>query len=221
MLAGEAALLLDQLADADLRTLGEQVDRLSVAGLRALGEERQRNVLRYAVRELGLPPIPAAAAHSIVTDLLPAREDAQPHVHWDGAEARRYRDHVYLLQQPAELGPVNPSRIDGGPAELGPGLGRLTLEPGAGRGLSAAVVQAGLDVRPREGGEEIKPSGQSHTKKLKKLLQEEGIVPWRRGSLPLVYSGDRLVAVADLWIADEAASSPGTAIRWDDRPALH
>ena len=221
VLASEAALLLDQLADADLRTLGEQVDRLSMAGLRALGEERQRNVLRYAVRELGLPPIPAAAAHSIVKDLLPAREDAQPHVHWDGAEARRYRDQVYLLQQPAELGPVNPSRIEGGAAELGPGLGRLTLEPGASRGLSAAVVEAGLDVRPREGGEEIKLPGQSHTKKLKKLLQEAGIVPWRRGSLPLVYSGDRLVAVADLWIADEAARSPGTAIHWDDGPELH
>ena len=36
-----------------------------------------------------------------------------------------------------------------------------------------------------------------------------------------VATGDRLVAVADLWIADEAASSPGTAIHWDDGPELH
>jgi hypothetical protein len=42
-----------------------------------------------------------------------------------------------------------------------------------------------------------------------------------RDRLPLVYANDRLVAVADLWVADEAASSPGTAIHWDDRPALH
>lgn len=221
VLAGEAALMLDQLADADLETLGTRPDRLSVRGLRALGDERLRNVLRYAVRELGLPPIPAAALRSIVTDLLPAREDAQPHVYWDGAEARRYRDEVYLLLQPAVLGAVSPARFEAGVVELGPGLGRLRLEAGAGCGLSAPVVDAGLVIRAREGGEEIKPAGQLHTKKLKKLLQEEGIVPWMRDSLPLVYSGERLVAVANLWIADDVASSPGTAIHWDDRPALH
>ena len=42
-----------------------------------------------------------------------------------------------------------------------------------------------------------------------------------RDRLPLVYSANRLVAVADLWVAEDAASAPGTAIHWDDRPALH
>ena len=88
-------------------------------------------------------------------------------------------------------------------------------------GLDPHLVGPKLRLAARKGGEKIRLDGQSHTKKLKKLLQEEGIVPWRRGSLPLVYSGDRLVAVADLWIADEAASSPGTAIHWDDGPELH
>ena len=81
-------------------------------------------------------------------------------------------------------------------ADLGAGLGLLRLEPGAASGLSDAVVAAGLEVRPRTGGEEIKIAGQAHTKKLKKLLQEEGIVPWMRDRLPLLYSGGRLVAVA-------------------------
>jgi tRNA(Ile)-lysidine synthase len=220
LLAGEAALLLDQLADSDLQSLGARADRLSVSGLRALDEERQRNVLRYTVRELGLPAAPASVLHSIVTDLLPAREDAQPIVQWDGAEARRYRDQVYLFPQSARSGPARTSPFAAGCAELGPGLGLLRLDPGADQGLSKAVVEAGLEVRWREGGEQIKQAGQAYTKKLKKLLQEEGIVPWMRDRLPLVYSSDRLVAVADLWIADEAASSPGTAIHWDDRPAL-
>ncbi|MDJ0905073.1 MAG: tRNA lysidine(34) synthetase TilS [Woeseiaceae bacterium] len=221
VLAGEAALLLDQLADSDLNSLGARADRLSVTGLLALDEERQRNVLRYTVRELGLPPVPASALQSIVTDLLPARADAQPVVQWDGAEARRYRGRVYLLSQADESSPVRTLPVDAGHAELGPGLGLLRLEPGACRGLSTAVVQAGLEVRRRKGGEQIKPLGQAHTKKLKKLLQEEGVVPWMRERVPLVYSSDTLVAVADLWVADEAASSPGTAIRWEDRPALH
>ena len=73
----------------------------------------------------------------------------------------------------------------------------------------------------RRGGEEIKVFGQQHTKKIKKLLQEEGVVPWMRSRLPLIYSDDQLVAVGDLWVAASAASEPGTAVSWDDRPALH
>ena len=44
---------------------------------------------------------------------------------------------------------------------------------------------------------------------------------WMRDRLPLIYSGEQLVAVGDLWLADEAAASPGTAVRWIGRPALH
>ncbi len=221
MLASEAALLLDHLADADLGTLGRRPDRLSLSGLRALDAERQRNLLRYAVRELGLPAVPAPALRSIITDLLPAREDAQPVVRWDGAEVRRYRDRVYLLPQSAEPAPMAARRIESGWVELGAGMGLLRLENDADTGLADAVVAAGLEVRQRQGGEEIKLAGQRHTKKLKKLLQEEGVVPWMRDRVPLLYSGGRLVAVADLWIAEGAVSAPGSAIHWDDRPALH
>ncbi len=47
------------------------------------------------------------------------------------------------------------------------------------------------------------------------------MVPWMRDRLPLVYAGDELVAVGDLWLAASAVSEPGVAVRWKDRPALH
>jgi tRNA(Ile)-lysidine synthase len=87
--------------------------------------------------------------------------------------------------------------------------------------LSEAIVERGLSIRMRKGGEEIKPLDQTHTKKLKKLLQEEGVVPWMRERLPLIYADEKLVAVADLWIAADAASEPGTALCWDERPELY
>jgi hypothetical protein len=36
-----------------------------------------------------------------------------------------------------------------------------------------------------------------------------------------LYSNGELVAVADLWIADDAAAAPGTAVHWQNRPAIH
>ena len=92
---------------------------------------------------------------------------------------------------------------------------------GRSSGLSEAVVARGIELRFRSGGEEIKLVGHTHTRKLKKLLQEEGVVPWMRERLPLLYSGEDLVAVADLWIASSAASEPGIAVRWKNRPPIH
>ncbi len=221
-LAGEASQLLDQLADADFRELGKRPDRLALHKLRGLPPERQRNVLRYVVRELGLPSPPATQLYSIVTDLIPARDDASPLVAWKGAEVRRYRDSVYVLPVDTRDAPAaSRQTVAHGSVVLEAGLGELSLQPGARSGLSEAIISQGLEVRYRSGGEEIQPLGQSHTRKLKKLLQEEGIVPWMRERLPLLYSNGELVAVADLWIAANAASEPGTAIHWNNRPALH
>jgi tRNA(Ile)-lysidine synthase len=100
-------------------------------------------------------------------------------------------------------------------------MGELQLRSGAAVGLADAIVAAGLEVRFREGGEEIKLPDQLHTKKLKKLLQEEGVVPWMRERLPLLFSGGVLVAVADLWISASAISKPGTAVEWKNRPPIH
>ena len=221
-LAREASMLLAELAEIDRRQCTDRADRLSVAALRELSVERQRNLLRYLVVEVGLPAPGATQLEQIVSELVPAREDAQPLVAWPGACARRYRGRLYLL--PAtdpEFEVEAPQKVSGDRVPLPDGLGELELQRGADRGLSDALVSGGLEVRYRVGGEEIKPVGQQHTRKLKKLLQEEGVVPWMRERLPLLYAAGNLVAVADLWIAADAVSEPGTAICWRHRPALH
>ena len=218
--AGEAATLLADLAAIDVEALGGHAERLPVDGLMALTPGRQRNVLRYSLRLLGLSTPTALQLETILKEVLPAREDAQPHVSWPGASVRRYRNGLYLLPEILADAPVSAS-VDGEKLPLGAGLGVLHFERGAEHGLSATILERGLRLDVRQGGEEFRPYGQGHTRKLKKLLQEEGVVPWMRDRLPLLYSGDQLVAVGDLWIADDAASSPGIAIRWDGRPALH
>ena len=60
---------------------------------------------------------------------------------------------------------------------LGEGLGVLQFLPDSPRGLSANLFERDVRVSFRQGGEEFQPEGQSHTRKLKKLLQQEGVVP--------------------------------------------
>lgn len=221
-LAREASVLLGELAEIDSRQCADRADRLSIAALGRLSVKRQRNLLRYLIVGLGLPAPGAAQLEQIVTELVLAREDAQPLVSWPGACARRYRDSLYLLSAPESEPAMNfPRKLSGDRIPLSGGMGVLELRRGAERGLSDAVLRRGLELRFRVGGEEIRPIGQRHTRKLKKLLQEEGVVPWMRERLPLLYSEGELVAVADLWIAADAASEPGTAVDWRNRPAIH
>ena len=218
--AGEAAGLLADLARLDLEVLGAKPGRLPVDGLLALTAGRQRNLLRYALRTLGLATPTALQLERILDEVLPARADAQPHVAWAGASVRRYRNGLYLLPEHLADAPGTLA-IDTASVTLGEGLGDLHFEKGAEQGLSAQLLEQGLRLDVRKGGEEFRPYGQGHTRKLKKLLQEEGIVPWMRDRLPLVYAGEQLVAVGDLWMAADAVSSPGIAVRWSGRPALH
>lgn len=223
-LASEASSLLNELADLDLGTAGREArdGTIDVAALRSLSPARQRNVLRRAVARSGLPPAPARRLIEAVATLLPASRDAQPLVRWPGAELRRYRDRLFLLSSPAASPPVHSLVLpaDGTPLAIGPGLGTLQLSADNEGGISRDLIGDGLEVRFRGGGERLRPHGRRETHRLKKLLQDEGIVPWMRAAIPLLYSGDVLVAVGDLWVDHSAWSASGLAVHWQDRPRL-
>ncbi|HNP34659.1 MAG TPA: tRNA lysidine(34) synthetase TilS [Woeseiaceae bacterium] len=214
----EASQLLGELADADLASLGESPDRLSLTGLNALPRPRAANALRRACERLGLPRPSATGLDSLFADLVAARRDAEPTVRWRGVEARRFRDHLFLLPEMPASDFCGAILTGSNAVALGPGLGRLTLDRTSAPGIQPALVESGLRLKLRQGGEKLKPLGQQHTRKLKKLLQENAVPPWLRKRLPLLYAGDRLVAVADLWMDASAVANEGYIVRWEGRP---
>lgn len=219
-LAGETTALLDELAGLDLETAGTP-QRLELSALASLSAPRQRNLLRHAARRAGLPPPPSRQLDRILEELVPARADAAPRVRWPGGEARRYRGVLYLL--PAHGGdPAAPDAMltPDAPLALGDSQGTLALEPGD-SGIDRELAASGLRVEYREGGEAIRTDRRECTHKLKKLFQEQGVVPWMRSRIPLLYAGDSLVAVGDLWIAAEHRAAGGFVVRWQERPPLY
>jgi tRNA(Ile)-lysidine synthase len=221
-LLAEANALLGELAALDLAVLGSDPARLDLEGLRRLSRGRQRNVLRHAIRQLGLAGAPSTRLEQAVRELLPARPDAQPLVRWPGGEFRRYRGTLYILP-PLEYGLPAGTLVlpaDGRPLPLGNALGSLQLERAAAGGIDPQLVGDGLRVSFRAGGEVLRPAGRGHTQPVKKLLQEQGVLPWMREFVPLLYADRKLVAVADLWVAEEAVCAEGYRVRWVDRPPL-
>jgi tRNA(Ile)-lysidine synthase len=221
--AAEAAALLDDLAaiDSAALTVGPC---LRVDGLRELEPARRRNVLRHWLRSRGARAPSTRKLAAIEHDMLLAREDRVPCIDWEGAQLRRHRGLLYCdSYEPPSLSDV---RIpwDAREALQLPGeLGRLRIERGPGGRLAESALSHGVDVRFRAGGESLRPAGDAHHRTLKKLLQRRGVLPWWRNCLPLLYTGERLVAVGDLWIAEEFAAhagEPGVSVLWDGRPPL-
>jgi tRNA(Ile)-lysidine synthase len=222
--SGEAGRLLDSLATSDLARVARGAC-LDVPELRAMEPARLRNVLRHWIRQrAGRAPSTRKLA-AIEHDLLRSREDRVPCVDWEGCEVRRYRGLLYCMQPQPPFSGTEVLRWQAGEIVALPAqLGSLALrEDPDGRIGAARVAGQPLSIRFRVGGEVVQPAGDVHHRKLKKLLQSAAILPWWRDRLPLVYCDDRLLAVGDLWTAEEFAprgAEPAARIVWQGRPEV-
>jgi tRNA(Ile)-lysidine synthase len=197
----EAAQLLDIMADEDLQCCIEKDQALRIRDLSELVEERQRNVLRYWLKTLGYKLPDTARLTQIQFEVLHAAPDRCPEVSWEGVVVRRYRDCLYALKPQAAVDidtvlPWDISRLlplpDGGSISA-----NLTY----GRGIKHSLCQQrDMTGRYRRGGEQCQIAPYGSTRPLKKLLQENGVPPWEREHIPLVFAGEQLAAVADYWV---------------------
>jgi len=219
-----AARILDQVAADDLAILqGPAADTLMLDGLRGLSLERQRNALRYWLRErCGVVPSTAVLTR-ILHDIAASRPDASPCVRWGGFEVRRYRGRLYLLRQAAVSRPgLRLAWSMRGSLELPDAGGTLRASRVAGQGVRVTAVAGPVAVAFRQGGERCRPAGRRQHHSLKKLFQEQGVPPWERPRVPLVYIGEELAAVAGFWVCEPfsaAPGEPGFSIEWSGRPA--
>jgi tRNA(Ile)-lysidine synthase len=219
----DAEAILTEVAARDAAAVADAA-RVPRAALEPLDPARQRNLLRHLVRRAGFEAPSAQKIEELRAALLDARRDAQPRIRWAGVDARVFRGHLYLMQAlPAASGRGFAARLDKAHRWAGP-EGELKFEPlGAGPGLPESWLDDGLTLRFRRGGELFKPLERAHHRSLKHWLQEAAIVPWMRTRIPLLYRDDHLVAVADLWLADEtraASDEPRWRVVWSHHPPL-
>ncbi len=221
--AAEAQALLDAAAARTVRALRDG-EALSVAGLRALGAGEQVNALRYWMAARAVTPPSTARLAEALRQMLHAHADHLPRVAWGGHALRRYRDRLFLTAaHPPRIAAQCEWRPESQPVLLlGEGLGRLTFTPQRG-GLDPARLPSTLGVRRRRGGESLRPQLRARTQSVQHLCQSLGVLPWMRDALPLLYAGDELIAVGDLWqdarwcVADGMF---GVGCEWRDSPPL-
>jgi len=220
--AADAQELLDDAAAFDLERLRDG-EALSVPALRALPPLRRFIAVRLWLREFGVEPPATARLEEAMRQVLDAKADSLPAITWGEHALRRYRQRLYLTA-------AAPVRLQGQiewrvgcetPLDLGEGLGRLAWIRQRG-GIDPQHQGMSLWVRGRGGGETLKIAAKARTHSVQHLCQNAGIVPWMRDALPLLFSGDALIAVADLWLETRwcVADAIGFAPAWTGAPKL-
>lgn len=211
----EASELLDELAAADLVAAAEG-ESLRLSVLAGLASARRRNLLRYWVRQRGLPLPGTAKLQALEHDVLAARPDARICVTWAGAEVRRYRGLLYAF---APMPVLDAQESQWGWREaltLPGGGGELSTREVYGTGLAVSRLPERLEVSTRTAAVDSQRS-------LRKILQARHVLPWWRDRLPLICAAGRLLAVGDLWVNPAMLAGrdePGVYIEWRKHPVV-
>jgi tRNA(Ile)-lysidine synthase len=222
--AAEAQRLLAALgaADAAQAAVGSA---LSAPVLRRLSVERRRNALRHWISTAGFLAPPTRRLQEITGALLAARPDTRPFVAWQGVRLQREQDLLVLRAEPspAERANAPPPHTAARNRPLSWRWqqqhtvalphGVLTLRREARGPLDLDALAPRLTLRGRRGGERLRPVRGGPRRALKGLLQEARIPVEARAGLPLLFAGERLLAVADLWLDESVQAGPASQHR--------
>ena len=227
----DAQKLLSSAARRDL-ALAMDGAGLNVAILRTFPSARRRNVLREFVADARIDPPSSAKMTEIAGSLLTARADAQPEVRWPGCVMRRRGGRLELevtSELPLEVRLQNALKSLRWENErefvVNEAGDRLALIEDSSGPIDLERLPDVLQLRPRVGGESLRPGARARTQSLKKLLQTARIPVDERARLPLLFSGEglkgRLVAAGDRWIdasiAANVKSRRRARLRWTHR----
>lgn len=191
----EASEMLDELAVQDLAAAQGsagcgwlKLPSLALAPLRAISSARQRNALRYWLRDL--TPMPDTEHWEGWRNLRDAAVDAAPIWRLAGGEIHRGDERLWWLsgdwlRQPE---PIRLPMVAGQPLAL-PGNGHVRIE--------GQLPVGDWSVVYRQGGEVMNLPGRGR-RDLKRLLNEQAVTKFIRGRLPLLICDGQLVAVANM-----------------------
>jgi tRNA(Ile)-lysidine synthase len=238
----EAQLLLDERAEEDWRAAMSEstapLGRLPLAALASLSPERSRNLLRYALRRSGMGAPAAATLEEWRLQLChaaTASATAQVALQAGAWQVHGWRGEVWIepltvapmLEQPFLL-PEGDSAWRQPWAEgwitiretMGEGMARQALLDLAGElRWSCREIESSLRLGREEAASHLRlqPDALRPRRPLKDLWQMVGVPPWRRGRLPLLLAGERLLWAAGIG-ADAALACPpgavGVVLEW-------
>lgn len=192
----EGEALLDQLAEIDARS-ALYGGRINVAAFSGMSGARARNLLRHVLKREGIAMPDSARLREAVRQICHAAADRQVRIELGGRVLHRYRGEVWLRLPEAATETI----AWRGESTLVWGRDSIRFAERMGSGLARERLEGKtITVKPRRGGEHFRPDERRPRRELRKLLQEHGVPPWQRESMPLLWCEESLVWVPGIGI---------------------
>ena len=204
----ESMTILNEIALEDMeKTLCKNLINLNVIILKRLSVARQKNLIFYWRDSLNLDKPGSKHMEQIISTLINSGYDKCPCVNWKNTEIRKYRDHLYAFKSIHEhdenieinWNTKSPLKIQGE---------TLVAKESHGKGVSKSIIEdARITIRYRHGGEKIYTNSSSHSKTVKQLFQESGVLPWLRDRIPLIYINEELAVIPGFCVGKKYSAS--------------
>lgn len=180
---------------------------LKLVGLEQFSQAQIRALLHRWLTRQGINVPSTDRLDAIIKDVINADVDRQPEVQIGRGAIRRHGLALYWVENQGEIG--EPPKVIIDQPSFWQGVGEVGLLSEQGQSPLLKKGLADLNWRLRTEGETIHPVGRSRRRDLKRLFQEYRHKPWLRDRTPLLFSGDQLIAVGDLFVDQEFVAADG------------
>lgn len=218
----ESVIARLQEAPTDQHDIDQQIAQrlshdggLKLVGLEHFSDAQIRALLHRWLTRQAIKVPSTERLDAIITDVINASADRQPMVQMGAGSIRRHGLALYWVADQDDIG--KPPEVVINQRTYWPGVGEVALLSEQSKSPLIKVGIPDLNWRLRNEGESIHPVGRSRRRDLKRLFQEYRHKPWLRDRTPLLFSGDQLIAVGDLFVDQDfavAEGEPGLKVFW-------
>ncbi len=184
--------ILQDVVQLDWQRCGSE-QQIDIAQLLNLSIARQRLLLsRWMQGQEQYAPA-FHLVEQLRQELIEARQDAAPKVEWQNWQCRRYQNQLYRL--PKNIAVATDLQVHWSlnePLDLPSGTWHWRQQA---FGFPAQLVNNGLSLQARRGGEILHVQGRVGHWPLKKCLQQAKIPPWQREQVHILYAEAQLLGV--------------------------
>ena len=185
-----------------IKCYNDQDQTICCENLLRLPHYQQQLVLRQWLAQYSLRMPSEVQIDKILTSIVLAKPSANPEIKLQQYSLRRYRAKLYCdeFQSDTLIEQVWANDSQQIAYKDKHYLQRIDSSEGISR---QQWDQAEITVKFRSGSEKVAlPYRQGHHS-LKKLFQEQGVPPWKRQCMPLIYLDNQLAAIGDLWVTTD------------------
>tara|TARA_B100000029_G_C17422001_1_gene904674 strand:- start:391 stop:1077 length:687 start_codon:yes stop_codon:yes gene_type:complete len=211
--------LLDGVGAQDMSTMYQNANecrfanfgKIDVAQFNALDIERRNNVLRFWIKSVRFEAPGYRRLSELCRQLLSVNLDSKIRIVFGDFEFRRYRNYLYLL--PKQRKPIRAVPMvwrANGSCEMPQTGVRIIACHGEGIGLKAShFTDDDVLIGSYSRSVALRLHRNGRTRTLRNLFQENGIPPWERWRLPVLFLGDNPICVPSIGLVPDFAARKG------------